>query len=587
MSQKFTKNSKKIENNIIKIVKIGILVFVSFSVLGNFVPFFEGSNSYYYGIASILLVEKGATIPNPFLETYETNEFLVENWLRTNQNEMVPMSGHGLITLGGIFYFFGGYFGLYYLSPIFFIILLIVSERITTNLFGKYAGLIALILLSTSNLLFRNSIQFHTESLFCLMFILGAYFLIKFGRTNNSYLILLASVFFAISTTIRFSGLISFPIEFFILGVFIFNQYLTNKKKKENNEKQIIKKSFFSVGLALIPWVIFFLVFAYGNVSNFGEPVVIYGTLNESQDKYFDSSPLSLIEFEKTDFENVLGYSKYLLPYIFVGVFNNVENNFEDTFGQNWIGVIPLIILGLILVSSYKTSNKKLEMFVIILLIIGTIWFYSSITSKEVTASGFTGRYILPAFLFSSLMFGFAAEQIFSNVRKNNHYKSKIFQFSLVVILVIFTGISYNFTPAVTMLEQNNYFKNPFEYEREFPLKEDGISNDSIILSPAGARVQEYDLMSFRPSFTEEATLDSINLLQDIMEEGYDVYTFKIPLSYGEKDIIQSLIDKHGLILKDHSETFCKVEFSIDKNAISDENCINNEPIRKYGRSQN
>ena len=178
--QKSIRESDKLKNNLLKIAKISIISFVSFSALVHFVPFFEGSNSYYYGVASILFTEEGITKSNTFLEKYETNEFLVENWLRTDQNQMIPMSGNGLITLGGIFYLSGGYFGLYYLSPIIFIILLIVSERVTTNLFGKYAGLIALILLAASNLLFRNIIQLHTESLFCLLFVIGAYFLIKF-----------------------------------------------------------------------------------------------------------------------------------------------------------------------------------------------------------------------------------------------------------------------------------------------------------------------------------------------------------------------------------------------------------------------
>jgi len=381
--QKFAKNSKRLENNLLKIVKITIIVFISFSVLGHFIPFFEGSNSYFYGIASILFTEEGVTKSNPFLEKYETNEFLVENWLRTDQNEMVPVSGHGLITLGGIFYFFGGYFGLYYLSPIFFIILLVVSERIATNLFGKYAGLITLILLSTSNLLFRNSIQLHTESLFCLMFILGTYFLIKFGRTNQSYLILIASAFFAFSTTVRLSGIISFPIEFFILTVFIINHYLTNKKIKKERSNRIRNKNSIAFSLAAVPWIIFFLFFAYGNISNFGEPVITLGTQNEAYNRLFDESPLSLIEFEKSDFENVKEYSKYLLPYIFAGAFNNIDDNGENILGQNWIGFIPLIILGLIFISSYKSKNKKLEVFVIILLVFGTIWFYSSITSEE------------------------------------------------------------------------------------------------------------------------------------------------------------------------------------------------------------
>ena len=55
MFQKFVKNSKGLENNFVKIAKILIIIFMSFSVLVNFIPFFEGSNSYHYGIASILL----------------------------------------------------------------------------------------------------------------------------------------------------------------------------------------------------------------------------------------------------------------------------------------------------------------------------------------------------------------------------------------------------------------------------------------------------------------------------------------------------------------------------------------------------
>jgi len=577
--QKYTKKFNKLETNLVKITKIAIIVFVSFSILGHFVPFFEGSNSYFYGIASISFVEEGITKSNPFLEKYETNEFLVENWLRTDQNEMVPMSGNGLIALGGLFYLFGGFFGLYYLSPILFIILLIVSERTATSLFGKYAGLITLILLSTSNLLFRNSIQFHTESLFCLLFVLGTYFLIKFGRTNQSYLILIASTMFAFSSTVRLSGIISFPIEFFILTIFIINNYLKSKKikNKENKNKKII-----SLSLAIIPWVVFLLIFAYGNIATTGEPFVIYGTLNEGYTRFFESSPSSLIAFEESDFENVIQYSKYLLPYIFAGAFNNIDNNFENILGEHWIGLIPLIIMGLIFIFSYKTKNKKLEVFVMILLIFGTVWIYSSITSEELGEIGVPGRYVLPAFVLSSMLFGYAIEQIFVNIRKKNEFRLKILQGSLILILFLFVIISYNFTPAITMLEQDNYFKNPFDYEREFPLKEEGINENSVIVAPVGARAQEYDLAVFNPITTNGTYSNSVNLLENIIHEGYDVYTFKVPFNKAEKNIIYNLVDEYGFILKEHSTTFCKIELSSDKKSISDENCINNEPIRNF-----
>ena len=579
MIEKYAKNSNKLEKNFVKITKIVIIVFISFSILGQFVPFFEGSNSYFYGMASILFVEEGVTVPNPLLEKYETNEFLVENWLRTDQNEMTPMSGNGLIALGGIAYLFGGYFALYYLSPILFIILLIVSERIATKLFGKYAGLITLILLSASNLLFRNSIQLHTESLFCLLFVLGMYFLIKFGRTNQSHLILISSIFFAFSSTVRLSGIILFPIEIIILTAFMINNYFKNRKIKNKQSKNLI-----SLSLAIIPWIIFFLIFAYGNIATTGDPFVTYGTLNEGHTKVFESSPSALITFEKSDFENIKQYSKYLLPYIFAGGFNNIDNNYEDILGDNWIGLLPLIIFGLILIYSYKSKNKKLEIFVMMLLIAGIVWFYSSITSEELGEIGVPGRYVLPAFVLSSMLFGYAIEQIFINIRKKNELKSRIIQGSLISILFLFVIISYSFTPAVTMLEQDNYFKNPFDYEKEFPLEDEAINKNSIILTPIGSRAQEYDTTAFNPIITNGTYANSIKLLENIIQEGYDVYTFKVPFTKSEKNIINNLIDEYGLVLKEYSTTFCKIELSINEKIISDENCINNKPIRNYNQ---
>ena len=571
-----------LENNLLKIIKIAIILFISFSVLGHFIPFFEGSNSYHYGTASILLVEEGITKSNPLWEKFETDEFLVENWLLTDQNEMIPMSGNGLIALGGIAYLFGGYFGLYYLSPIFFIVLLVVSERIATNLFGKYAGLITLILLSTSNLLFRNSIQFHTESLFCLLFVLGAYFLIKFGRNNQSYLILIASAFFAFSSTVRLSGIILFPIEFFILTIFIINNYLKTKKIKNEENMKNINKKIILLPLAIIPWVVFFLIFAYGNIATTGEPFVTYGTLNAGHNVSFESSPSALITFEQIDFEHIKQYSKYLLPYIFAGAFNNIDNNFENILGEHWIGLIPLIILSLIFISSYKLKKKKLELFVMILLIFGTVWVYSSITSEELGEIGVPGRYVLPAFVLSSMIFGYAIEQIFSKIRKKNGLKPKILQLSLVSVLLVFVIISFYFTPAITMLEQDNYFKNPFDYEREFPLKENGINEKSILVTAMGSRALEYNLIPFNPTSNQIIANESVESL-NLLVKDYDVFVFKTPYSNNEIKTMSEL-EKKGFVFMDYSENFCSLQ--TDSELLkSYEKCVFNEPIRNPNKN--
>ena len=254
------------------------------------------------------------------------------------------------------------------------------------------------------------------------------------------------------------------------------------------------------ISLAIIPWIVFFLIFAYGNIITTGEPFVTYGTLNAGHNEVFESSPSALITFEQIDFENIKQYSKYLLPYIFAGAFNNIDNNFENILGEHWIGLIPLIILSLIFISSYKLKKKKWELFVMILLIFGTVWVYSSITSEKLGEIGVPGRYVLPAFVLSSMIFGYAIEQIFSKIRKKNGLKPKILQLSLVSVLLVFVIISFYFTPAITMLEQDNYFKNPFDYEREFPLKENGINEKSILVTAMGSRALEYNLIPFNPT---------------------------------------------------------------------------------------
>ena len=134
------------------------------------------------------------------------------------------------------------------------------------------------------------------------------------------------------------------------------------------------------------------------------------------------------------------------------------------------------------------------------------------------------------------------------------------------------------------MFDQENYFKNPFDYEREFPLNDEKILEDSIIVTPVGARSQEYNLASFRLITINHTSINSINLLQDIIKEKDNVYAFKIPFNNGEKNMIQNLIDNHEFILEEFSETFCKMKLKSEQKSISDEKCLNNDPIRKFNQ---
>ncbi len=70
-----------------------------------------------------------------------------------------------------------------------------------------------------------------------------------------------------------------------------------------------------------------------------------------------------------------------------------------------------------------------------------------------------------------------------------------------------------------------------------------------------------------------ELTNDSVNLLKQVMSEGYEVYIFKTPTSSNEKETLQNLIDEYEFVIKDHSETFCKVSLN-QNNEKTDTICL-------------
>ena len=95
--------------------------------------------------------------------------------------------------------------GLVLLNPAITISLIFVSERISTKLFGKYVGLLTLLFLATSNLIFRNSLRLQSDIVFSV-FIL---FLVAFLAPNN-FLRILDKSPFSLGLTINLTTLIPF-----------------------------------------------------------------------------------------------------------------------------------------------------------------------------------------------------------------------------------------------------------------------------------------------------------------------------------------------------------------------------------------
>ncbi len=254
--------------SIYNIIKILIFITVAFYLFGNFVPYYDGADSFLYGITTIDLFEGSFGFTNDLLQSDGSWEFVPYQWSKTIYNSAIPIGDQGIYGFTSIFYFLGGHYGLFYLGPILTILFLIGTERVATNLFGRTVGLITLVLLATDFIILWIGIQLRNDNIFALFFVLGCYFLIKFLHEKSNKSILLCSIFFAAGSVIRINGIIAFPLEILlIIGYFAFHTY--NKTRSDlrftkipilikNIFQKIRKKDFIKkTTFVLIPWILF------------------------------------------------------------------------------------------------------------------------------------------------------------------------------------------------------------------------------------------------------------------------------------------------------------------------------------------
>jgi len=252
------------------LLKISFIIFIAFSFIAQMTPYYYGLDSYVFGNTAINLANGTWGFSNELLKETGLSEFVPWMYVKTVQNEAIPVGAnigmHGMFTLS---YIIGGLYGLFYIGPIFSILLIVAIDRICINLFGRFVAFIAVILTGTSWIIFEYGIQLYSENIFTFFFVIGIFFLIKFFRTRDEKLILLSSSFLVFSVFLRPNGIISFPLEIFLFIGFLFLPIISkihlNFKSNtisnsfypfNKNQKQILKNIFFM----LIPWVFFFLV---------------------------------------------------------------------------------------------------------------------------------------------------------------------------------------------------------------------------------------------------------------------------------------------------------------------------------------
>ena len=296
--------------SIIGIIKIAFIIFVSFSLFTNIIPFYKGGggDDYVYAIVGIDLANGSYGYTNDLWSETGRIEFVPQHWKETNQDVLVPVSSPGIIATSAFSYLIGGYYGLFYLGPIFGILFLIISERVATKLFGSFVGLITLVLLGSDLTIFKVGIQLLTDNIFALFFILGIFFLIKFLHEKKEKLILISSVFFVTSAFFRFNGLIFLPLEvLLVIGYFVFqNIFISRQELTSNkilrmitllkiNRKRILKIS----ALMLLPWVVVLLFIFSFNDYYFGDPLITYYSFWGLSSEYLLESFFTLQRYER------------------------------------------------------------------------------------------------------------------------------------------------------------------------------------------------------------------------------------------------------------------------------------------------
>jgi len=168
------------------LIKIIIIIFVSVYLIGEFLPFYlERGDDSLYGFGAIQLVNGSYEYTNEFLQNTEYKEFNFGPFIKTIHQTLIPNGAIGIYGLAAFSYFLGGYYALFYLGPIITILFLIISERVISKLFGGFAGLVALIFLSTDSLVLNIGRQLLTECIFGLLLILGCFFLINFLKKKH------------------------------------------------------------------------------------------------------------------------------------------------------------------------------------------------------------------------------------------------------------------------------------------------------------------------------------------------------------------------------------------------------------------
>lgn len=597
--------------------KIAIIVLFSIVVIANFVPFYEATHdSYVYALKAISLTEGTWEVSNEKLLETGDWEFVPNSWKMTIHNTAIPKYPPGISAIGSISYLLGGINGLFYLGPFFAIILLIVSDRVATNLFGKGTGFLTILFLASNGIIFSGSIHLLSDNIFTALIVLGFFCLIKFLQHHKFSYLLLTSLILSFASFIRISGIIYFPIEIGIIVSFLVYSQIKKRNKTSNNydknkHTSVIKKQrILKISVVVIgPWLIFILFFMSFNNHYFGDPsITFYNVPDDPWVKPGTESYFSIFEPSVKNFEILKSYSNFVLPYPLYKIeildFEKISQERNDPvtssllnlatnfIGKNNLGILTIFILSIAILTSFIRINKKSIILIFSLIICSNILFWSA-GHVSFGRDSVLGRYMVPTFpLFSMIVSYLVVSWLKINSNKMSFGRKTLVRILKVIIiigLILFLGVAwYNSPVGQWGIKDDFHFTNSVNVEPYYPLSLEGLEQNSIIVGGHSARTIDYGFTTFDPFLgtpSQRITLFNPELLdfevmqklKDLINEGNNIFVYKELLNKNDKVFREYLVSNQGYSIKEYSESFCKIEIQEkDKFEISssDSTCL-------------
>jgi len=577
---------KKIKSiSILDVIKIGIIIFVSFSLIANFLPYYNLIDSVIYGYTGISLTEGTYGITNELWEKTGDVLHLPKFYAISIFGTAIPFASLGMIGISALAYLLGGYYGLFYLGPIFTILLLIISERVATKWFGSFVGLLTLVFVSASAVIYYWGRALMTESIFSVFLILGCFYLIKFFHEKRERLILLSTIFFVASAFVRFIGMSIFPIEILlILGYFIAQRYretkselISSNKSPYSNLTLVIKHIFSQINrkkvlkisiIVLVPWLVYFSFWFNYNSYYYGDPFTnYYDQTNPSQPDLFSS----LYTFDSERLEWLKYYLTTILPDEINPYSGKPDPTGNEFLSDNWQSIFSFIVIASAITIAMYCKTNRIEIIILTTFVSIFLLFYSSEYGRVVNTDD---RFMIPVIPFSFMLFSYIISKIGKiNLRtvskKPSNISTKIFRITFFSVVAIFLFISLWNSMAIEKPIQNDFkIRNPQTYLERYPLEK--LPPNSIIVIQRSQKIVEYEVSAFQPYQRswfgsgyelniEKVKEDRIQKLETFIEEGHEAVTFKINGNLRDVVFFRYLEAEQGIILKDYSETFCKM----------------------------